>query len=166
MEQRSIATFILAVFMAPDHGHCPSPSPAGGMPHSRRPSATSMASPSATSMASRSAIPSPAPSPSSTPSPTLSVAFPATGPILTQETGNRWSTSIVMDSFPTCLKGLLYELVIVSPNSVINGQIDRITQLEPGPNTKRAIRRVLGLLREAHDEDRESKFLIHSIPLD
>jgi hypothetical protein len=50
--------------------------------------------------------------------------------------GNRWSTSIVVDSFPTCLKGLLYELVTVSPDKVINGHIERIITLGPGPSTK------------------------------
>lgn len=67
------------------------------------------------------------------PSPTPAVSFAATqtSPVLTQQTAGLWTTSIVVDLFPACLRGLRYELVTTWPDALVPGRVARVINLGP-----------------------------------
>jgi hypothetical protein len=67
------------------------------------------------------------------PSPTPAVSFSATetSPVLTQQSARLWTTSIVVDVFPACLRGLRYELVTTWPDESVSGQVAAVVSLGP-----------------------------------
>jgi hypothetical protein len=80
-------------------------------------------------------LPGPGPSGTSSPSPTSSltpaVSFVPDNPILIQQSSSVWTTTVVVDSFPTCLGNLKYQLVTIAPNEVVPGQLDHAPDRVP-----------------------------------
>jgi hypothetical protein len=67
------------------------------------------------------------------PSPTPAVSFAATetSPVLTQQSAGLWTTSIVVEEFPACLRGLRYELVTTWPDDLVPGRVVKVVNLGP-----------------------------------
>lgn len=65
------------------------------------------------------------------PSPSPTASFAATSPILNQQSPRVWKTTVLVDSSPSCLGGLKYQLVTASPNYVIDGAVAGMAPVPP-----------------------------------
>ena len=61
----------------------------------------------------------------------MSFAATETSPVLTQQSAGLWTTSIVVDVFPACLRGLRYELVTTWPDGLVPGRVVKVIGLGP-----------------------------------
>jgi hypothetical protein len=65
------------------------------------------------------------------PAPAVSFAATETSPVLTQQSAGLWTTSIVVEEFPACLRGLRYELVTTWPDALVPGRVVNVINLGP-----------------------------------
>jgi hypothetical protein len=75
------------------------------------------------------AMPSPDPSPT--------VLFAATSPILSQQSPRTWTTTVLVDSSPSCLSGLKFQLLTTSPDSLTDGSVTDVVPLPPAGSAVR-----------------------------
>jgi hypothetical protein len=70
-------------------------------------------------------------SPIASPTPAVSFAATQASPVLTQQSAGLWTTSIVVEEFPACLRGLRYELVTTWPDDLVPGRVVKVIPLGP-----------------------------------